>query len=584
MLHRLSKLGLAVLRLLRRAWRPSAHSDYPPPIWNCRPLQRRFPDSSSAFKIIPLLILLYLIWLCIVNGTLWPLFPPALYYFVRSARILAWHLFPDEAPQDVHDPMLTRIKKLRAWSAPVALLAILKFFGTKNDVKGQFVEADLTLLAGPWLLIATASVVIAVLIYRAPPEKRREMRAALRRSLRKLGYYVGTLFLAYATLAGFALAYSGPNVNLQGPGWPGIVVVVWPILVFLFVSRRAVHTVLGLVDVHPALPALLTSVLTWECAVLSEILGGPPTIADLLLFGGPVIVSAIAWWEIHQLRRPETERHCGEAHVAHNGEIGVSGRYRLVEVLDEGAMGAVWRAHDKRMGRDVALKQLKPPLSLEAGLRQHLMARMERETQAVGMLKHPGIITIYDQFRDEDGLLWIVMELLRGRSLADVIMDEGRLDEARAARIGAQIAAALAAAHQARIMHRGINPSNILLQDQRVVVTDFGIPAVAGDITLTASGALLGIHAYTAPEQVDDHQLTAACDIWSLGATLYTAVEGRPAFTGATNAALLRAVSQGNPAPTRHAQRLAPVLADLMRLDAHQRPTAQAAATALTAL
>jgi serine/threonine protein kinase len=374
-----------------------------------------------------------------------PLFPPALYYFVRSARILAWRLFPDEAAQDVHDPKLTRI--------------------------------------------------------------------------------------------------------------------------------------------NPALPALLTSVLTWECAVLSEIpFGGPSTIVDLLFFGGPVIVSAIAWWEIHELRRPGTERHRGEVHVARNGETVVSGRYRLVEVLGEGAMGAVWRAHDTRMRQDVVLKQLKPPLGLEAALRQDLMARMERESQAVGMLKHPGIVTVYDQFRDKDGLLWIAMELLRGRSLADVITNEGRLDEARVARIGAQIAAALAAAHQARIVHRDINPFNILLQDQRVVVTDFGIPAVAGDITLTAGGALLGIHAYTAPEQVNDHQPTAACDIWSLGATLYTAVEGRPAFIGTTNAALLRAVSQGNPAPMRHAQRLVPVLADLMRFDARRRPTAQAAATALTAL
>ncbi|GAA4499754.1 hypothetical protein GCM10023191_047170 [Actinoallomurus oryzae] len=445
MLREISKLGLAALRLLCQAWRHSGNSDYLPPVWNCRPLQRRFPDRSSAFKTIALLILLYSVWLSIVKGTLWPLFPPALYYFVRGARILAWRLFPDEAAQDVHDPKLTRI--------------------------------------------------------------------------------------------------------------------------------------------NPALPALLTSVLTWECAVLSEIpFGGPSTIVDLLFFGGPVIVSAIAWWEIHELRRPGTERHRGEVHVARNGETVVSGRYRLVEVLGECAMGAVWRAHDTRMRQDVVLKQLKPPLGLEAALRQDLMARMERESQAVGMLQHPGIVTVYDQFRDKDGLLWIAMELLRGRSLADVITNEGRLDEARVARIGAQIAAALAAAHQARIVHRDINPFNILLQDQRVVVTDFGIPAVAGDITLTAGGALLGIHAYTAPEQVNDHQPTAACDIWSLGATLYTAIEGRPAFIGTTNAALLRAVSQGNPAPMRHAQRLVPVLADLMRFDARRRPTAQAAATALTAL
>jgi hypothetical protein len=531
-------------------------------------------------KITPLLILSYLIWISILKRTLWPLAPPALYYFFRSARILAWRLFPDEAPKDVYDQTLTRIKKLRAWTAPVAVLAILEVFGTENDVQGAALEVYLTLLAGPWLLAVTASVVIAVFIYRAPPEKRREMRAALRRSLRRLGYYVGILFLAYATFAGSILVYSGPNVNLKGAGWLGLPVVIWPALVFLFASRRIIHTTFGLTGVHTALPALLTSILTWECAALSEIPGGPPSTVDLLLFGGPVTVSAIAWWEIHQLRAPATERQ----RVARTANMPASDRYRLVEMLAEGAMGAVWRAHDERMRRDVALRQLKLPPSLEPGLRQYLMARMEREMQAIGVLEHPGIVSVYDQFRDEDGLLCIVMELLRGRSLAQLIINEGRLDEARAAWIGAQIAAALAAAHKAQIVHGDINPSNILLQGQRVVVTDFGIPAVAGDISLTAGGALLSIHAHTAPEQVNDHQPTAASDIWSLGATLYTAVEGRPPFTGTTDAALLRAISQGNPAPTRHAQRLVPFLADLMRLDPRQRPTAQAAADALTAL
>ncbi|MFE9105613.1 protein kinase domain-containing protein [Actinomadura geliboluensis] len=102
------------------------------------------------------------------------------------------------------------------------------------------------------------------------------------------------------------------------------------------------------------------------------------------------------------------------------GEPGdvVLGRYRLVEVLGEGGMGAVWRAHDERMRRDVALKQLKLPLTLEAGVREQLVARMEREARSVGMLHHPGVITVHDQFHDDEGLPWIVMELVRGRSLA----------------------------------------------------------------------------------------------------------------------------------------------------------------------
>ncbi|MEV4675272.1 serine/threonine-protein kinase [Actinomadura sp. NPDC049382] len=262
----------------------------------------------------------------------------------------------------------------------------------------------------------------------------------------------------------------------------------------------------------------------------------------------------------------------------------VLGRYRLLEVLGEGGMGAVWRAHDERMRRDVALKQLKLPLSLEAGEREQLVARMEREARSVGMLKHPGVITVHDQFHDDDGLPWIVMELVRGRSLADLLRDHGPLDEAEAARIGAQIAEALAVAHEAGIVHRDIKPANILLEGRRVVVSDFGLAVVPGETTLTATGALLGTPAYLSPEQVNDREATAASDMWSLGATLYAAVEGRPAFSGGTMAALLLAIARGDPAPVQRARRLAPVLHDLLRRDPRQRPTAKAAAAALAAL
>ncbi|MEU8343742.1 WD40 repeat domain-containing serine/threonine protein kinase [Actinomadura meyerae] len=259
-------------------------------------------------------------------------------------------------------------------------------------------------------------------------------------------------------------------------------------------------------------------------------------------------------------------------------------RYRLVEVLGEGGMGAVWRAHDERMRRDVALKQLKLPLNLEAGVREQLVARMEREARSVGRLHHPGVITVHDQFHDGEGLPWIVMELVRGRSLADAIAVDGPLDEAEAARVGAQIAQAVAVAHEAGIVHRDIKPGNILLEGRRAVLTDFGIAAVAGETTLTATGALVGTPAYLSPEQVHDREATAASDIWSLGATLYAAVEGRPAFTGTSVAALLLAVSQGRYAPLRRARRLAPLLHDMLRLDPRERPTAKAVAEALAAL
>ncbi|MFB4296419.1 WD40 repeat domain-containing serine/threonine protein kinase [Actinomadura sp. NTSP31] len=262
----------------------------------------------------------------------------------------------------------------------------------------------------------------------------------------------------------------------------------------------------------------------------------------------------------------------------------VIGRYRLAGMLGEGGMGAVWRAHDERMRRDVALKQLKLPASLEPGLREQLVARMEREARSVGMLKHPGIITVHDQFHDEDGLPWIVMELVRGRSLDAAVREDGPLDEAEAARIGARIAEALAAAHEAGVVHRDIKPANILLEGDRVVVSDFGLAAVPGETALTATGALLGTPAFLAPEQVDDREATAASDVWSLGVTLYAAVEGRPAFTGGTMAALLLAVSRGEPAPMRRARLLAPVLRDLLRRDPRRRPSAGAVAATLNAL
>jgi WD40 repeat protein len=176
------------------------------------------------------------------------------------------------------------------------------------------------------------------------------------------------------------------------------------------------------------------------------------------------------------------------------------------------------------------------------------------------------------------------MELVQGRSLDEVVKTRGPLPEGDVARIGAQIAAALQAAHAAGIVHRDIKPANVLLEGDRVVVTDFGIAALTGEATLTPQGALIGTPAYMAPEQINDREATAASDLWSLGATLYTAVEGRPAFTGSTTAALLLAVSRGKPAATVNAGVLRPVLRDLMRINPDRRSTAAQAAATLAGL
>ncbi|GAB3652418.1 hypothetical protein GCM10027589_09910 [Actinocorallia lasiicapitis] len=253
-----------------------------------------------------------------------------------------------------------------------------------------------------------------------------------------------------------------------------------------------------------------------------------------------------------------------------------------MEVLGQGGMGAVWRAEDERIGREVALKQLMLPHGLAAAARADAVTRMKREARAAGQLKHPSIITVYDWFSDEDGLPWIVMELVHGRSLDQIIKSDGALSAAEVARIGARVAEALQVAHDAEIVHRDIKPANILIEDGRVVVTDFGIAAVAGEATLTPHGAIIGTLAYMAPEQISGEKATKESDMWSLGATLYSAVEGRPPFEAETIPKLIVKIADGKPDPATKAGPLKPVLDDLMSFDPGDRPTATHAATTLT--
>jgi serine/threonine protein kinase len=259
----------------------------------------------------------------------------------------------------------------------------------------------------------------------------------------------------------------------------------------------------------------------------------------------------------------------------------IAGRYELITMLGQGGMGAAWQAQDRVLDRDVVLKQLKLPMSLPDGARQALVTRMQREARAAGRLKHPAIVTIYDQITDEDGLPWIVMELVRGRSLEETVQTDGRLHVDRVARIGAQVASALATAHAVGIVHRDVKPANVLLEGERVVLTDFGIAAWEGDVTLTPSGVMIGTPAYMAPEQVNGEGAGPASDMWSLGATLYTAVEGRPAFTAPNTAALLLAIVLGKYPPAVHAGPLQPIISRLMRLSREERPTACEAAIAM---
>ncbi|MFG2249000.1 serine/threonine-protein kinase [Spirillospora sp. NPDC048823] len=251
----------------------------------------------------------------------------------------------------------------------------------------------------------------------------------------------------------------------------------------------------------------------------------------------------------------------------------LAGRYRLTGLLGRGGMGAVWQARDEHLDREVAVKELRLPEPLDDAQRRSWIARLDREARAAARLKHPGIVTVHDRVTGEDGRPWIVMELVRGQSLADLLKTEGPLPPQQVAQIGLQMLDALRTAHRAGITHRDIKPANVLLEDDRVVLTDFGIAAVEGDATLTASGAILGTPAYMAPEQVRGQDATPASDLWSLGATLYTAVEGHAPFQGANTGALFVAIATEDPAPPVHAGPLEPMLKALLHRDPAHRPT-----------
>ncbi len=270
----------------------------------------------------------------------------------------------------------------------------------------------------------------------------------------------------------------------------------------------------------------------------------------------------------------------------------VAGRYRLDRQVGAGAMGVVWRAHDERLDRTVALKELLMQPGLADGDAETARARAMREGRIAARLQHPHAISVYDVALDhgtgagDQMVPWLVMEYLPSRSLATVLAEQGPLEPHEVARIGWQVAAALAAAHQAGIVHRDVKPGNVLLgQDGTVKITDFGISRASWDTTVTRTGVLAGTPAYFAPEVARGEQPGAASDVFSLGSMLYVAVEGEPPFGLDDNTlALLRTVAEGRVRPLHRAGPLSTVLMQLLADDPAARPSMPDVVTALRAI
>ncbi len=265
----------------------------------------------------------------------------------------------------------------------------------------------------------------------------------------------------------------------------------------------------------------------------------------------------------------------------------VAGRYELHERLGEGGMGTVWRGQDVLLGRQVAVKELTVPVGASAADREVLRERMRREARAAAQLDHPDTITVHDVV-EEGAATYLVMQYVEARSLTEVIEQDGPLSPQSAAQVGLVVLSALRAAHAQGIVHRDVKPSNVLVGRPRggalgrVFLTDFGIASMPGNPSLTSTGLLIGSPGYIAPERARGDTPGPPSDLWGLGATLFTAVEGRPAYDGGDPMTTLALVMVGEHAPYVRAGVLRPVLEGLLEREPTRRYTAEQAEAALS--
>ncbi|MDJ1134763.1 serine/threonine-protein kinase [Streptomyces iconiensis] len=252
----------------------------------------------------------------------------------------------------------------------------------------------------------------------------------------------------------------------------------------------------------------------------------------------------------------------------------IGGRYTLSRSLGTGGFGQVWEAHDPVLDVDVAVKRVLLTGRVPEEERALLLARAGREARNAARLRdHPHIVTVYDVI-EVDEVPWIVMQLVDGHSLADEVKARGPLAVERAGEVGEALLRALGAAHRAGVMHRDVKPANVLLATGgEVLLADFGIATGHTDTRLTASSLLIGSPAYMAPERWQGVEADGRADLFSLGVTLYEAVEGVLPFPAGNPTAALTEP----PRPPRRARELAPLLAGLLEKDPARRPTVEKA-------
>ncbi|WP_025617109.1 serine/threonine-protein kinase [Salinispora cortesiana] len=249
----------------------------------------------------------------------------------------------------------------------------------------------------------------------------------------------------------------------------------------------------------------------------------------------------------------------------------IGGRYSLRSAVGNGGMGTVWRAADTLLRRDVAVKEVVLPQGLAPSDRDAMYERTLREARAAAAIQHPAVVQVYDVVT-EGGRPWIVMELLDSRSLADMVIEDGPLAQRVVAKIGVSLLGALEVAHAIGVLHRDVKPANVLIcSDGRCVLTDFGVARMPTDVQLTTPGMVLGSPHFISPERAMGQDFGPPSDLFSLGVTLYTAVEGRPPFDKGDPIETMHAVVEDPPAPPQRSGPLVPVLMGLLEKDPDRR-------------